>query len=75
MLAPRPGAKKHRSRRAKLNKSSRTKTVRQNRKQDKQASTVKQFEHRIEKMIQANELLLPKLFDDAAIEAFSKSQR
>lgn len=69
MLAPRPGAKKHRSRRAKLNKSSRTKTVRQNRKQNKQASTVKQFEHRIEKMIQANELLLPKLFDDAAIEA------
>ena len=51
MLAPRPGAKKHRSRKAKLNKSSRTKTVRQNRKQDKQASTVKQFEHRIEKMI------------------------
>ena len=69
MLAPRPGAKKHRPRRAKLNKSSRTKTARQKRKQDKQASSVKQFEYRIEKLIEANELLLPKLFDDDTIEA------
>jgi hypothetical protein len=69
MLAPRPDAKTRRSRRAKLNKSSRTKTVRKNRKKDKEASSVKQFERKIEKMMKADELLLPKLFDDAAIEA------
>lgn len=70
MLAPNPEAKKRRlPTRAKLNKSSRTKTSRKDRKKDKEPSSVKQFEYKIEKMIKADELLLPKLFDDAAIEA------
>lgn len=69
MLAPRPAAPKRRPRRAKLNSSSRTKTSREDRKKDKEPSSVKQFEFKIEKMIAADELLLPKLFDDAAIEA------
>lgn len=70
MLAPNPDAKKRRRpTRAKLNKSSRTKTSRKDRKPDKKPSSVKQFENRIEKMIKADELLLPKLFDDAEIES------
>ncbi len=70
MLAPNPDApKRRRPTRAKLNKSSRTKTSRKDRKKDKEPSSVKQFEYKIEKMIKADELLLPKLFDDAAIEA------
>jgi hypothetical protein len=69
MLAPRSDAPKRRPRRAKLNSSSRTKTSREDRKKDKEPSSVKQFELKIEKMIKADELLLPKLFDEAAIEA------
>lgn len=79
MLAPNPEAKKRsRPSRAKLNKSSRTKTSREKRKKDKETSSVKQFEYKIQKMIKADELLLPKLFDDAEIEAIlgeSKSDK
>jgi hypothetical protein len=69
MLAPRSNAPKRRPRRAKLNRSSRTKTSREDRKKDKEVSSVKQFELKIETMLRADELLLPKLFDDALIEA------
>ncbi len=69
MLAPRPAAPKRRPRRAKLNSSSRTTTSREDRKKDKDASSVKQFEYKIKKLIEADELILPKLFDDAAIAA------
>lgn len=68
MLAPRSEAPKRR-RSSKLNSSSRTKTSRADRKKDKEPSSVKQFEYKIEKLLKAEELLLPKLFDDTAIEA------
>lgn len=68
MIAERRNAQKRRKRRAKLNRSSRTRTRREDRKKDKTPSSVKQFEYRIEKLIKAGQLLLPKLFDDACIE-------
>ena len=69
MIAPKSDVKKPRPRRAKLNSSSRTKTSREDRKKDKDPSSVKQFQYKIEKLLKADELLLPKLFDDAMIEA------
>ncbi len=68
MPAPTAAAKTSRPRKAKLNRSSRTKTSHEKRKKDKEPSSVNQFECKIEKLIQADELLLPKLFDDAEIE-------
>lgn len=68
MVAERRQAKKRRKRRAKLNRSSRTRTRREDRKKDKTPSSVRQFEYRIEKLIEAGQMLLPKLFDDAYIE-------
>ena len=75
MLAPRSDAPKRRPRRAKLNTSSRTKTSRANRKKDKKPTSVKQVQVKIETMIKSDQLLLPKLFDDAAIESILQEDR
>ena len=56
-------------RRAKLNSSSRTKTSRADRKKDKKTTSVKETQAKIETMIESDELLLPKLFDDASIDS------
>lgn len=69
MLLATPGAPNRRTRRAELNRSSRTKTSREDRKKDKEAASVSQFEFKIKRMMESDELLLPKLFDDEVIES------
>ena len=69
MLAVRDVTPKPRPRRAKLNSSSRTKTSRAKRKKSKKRSSVKQMQRKIESIIAADQLLLLKLFDVAAIES------
>lgn len=70
MTSPQSDASKQRPRRANRNPSSRTTTSREKRRKDKKRSSVKRYEAKIEKMLKNNELLLPKLFDDAVINAF-----
>ncbi len=53
----------------KLNRSSRTKTSRKNRKKDKRTLTVNEVRKKVQAMIESDELLLRKVFDDATIQA------
>lgn len=74
MLRPRLEKPRKRPTRAKLNTSSRTKTRRSDRKKDKKPISVKQVQAKIESLIGSDDLLLPKLFDVAAIEAILAEQ-
>lgn len=69
MLAPRKATSSRRRRRAKLNRSSRTKTATKDRKPDKKKQTVGAVRRKVKAMSDSDELLLPKLFDDAAVNA------
>jgi len=70
MLAPRADARpSRRKRRAQLNRSSRTKTSRKDRKQDKKRQTLNDVRKKVETMSDSDQLLLPKVFNDASVEA------
>jgi hypothetical protein len=56
-------------RRAKLNPSSRTKTAQKDRKKDKPLLHLKTVRTKVKKLMKSDKLLLPKLLDEAAIEA------
>jgi hypothetical protein len=69
MLAPRSDAPPRRKVPAKLNLSSRTKTSRSERKQNKKRISLDDTRLKVESLCQSGELLLPKLLDDQEIES------
>jgi hypothetical protein len=69
MLAPRKDAGRRRPTRAKLNRSSRTKTATKDRKAQKKKQSLKSVRRKVEAMLHSDELLMPKLFDDASVKA------
>ncbi|XZE20427.1 IS4 family transposase [Pirellulaceae bacterium SH449] len=69
MLAPRKDAPRSRPARAKLNRSSRTKTPQANRKAPKKKQSLNEVRSKVKAMLDSDELLLPKLFDNASINA------
>ena len=54
---------------SKLNNSSRTKTVRRNRKKHKKSLSIDKVRSKVTKLLEAGELVLPRVFDDQNIEA------
>ena len=68
MLAPRSNAQARRKRLANLNRSSKTKTSRNERKEDKKKLTLDDVRKQVKVMIDLDQLLMSKIFDDATIE-------
>lgn len=69
MPTPQSNQEPRRKRQAKLNRSSRTKTSHNERKQNKKRISLDDVRQKVKSLCESNELLLPKLFDDQAIES------
>lgn len=69
MLAPRKDARSRRPTRAQRNRSSRTKTASADRKPAKKRLTLKAVRRKVKALLDSDELLMPKLFDEAAVQA------
>lgn len=67
MLAPKKNVVSRRAQRAKFNRSSRTKTATKDRKRGKKKQTLNSVRKKVQAMVDSNELLFPKLFDDASV--------
>lgn len=68
MLAPRSKTPSRHDRLAKLNLSSKTKTSRKDRKKDKKKLTLNDVQMKVKAMVDSDQLLMSRIYDDAAIE-------
>ena len=69
MLAPNKNARKRPKKAPNLNRSSKTKTSRKDRKKDKKSLSLNAVRKKVTELVAADDLLLMKIFDDAKIQS------